>query len=50
MPLPTFIIGGVRRGGTTSLYYAIRQHPEIYLYAHSELNYFVEDELRGRSG
>jgi len=48
MPLPTFIIGGVRRGGTTSLYYAIRQHPEIYLYPHSELNYFVEEELRGR--
>lgn len=48
MPLPTFIIGGARRGGTTSLYYAIRQHPEIYLYPHSELNYFVEEELRGR--
>lgn len=48
MPLPTFIISGVRRGGTTSLYYAIRQHPEIYLYPHSELNYFVEEELRGR--
>jgi hypothetical protein len=48
MPLPNFIIGGVRRGGTTSLYYAIRQHPEIYLYPHSELNYFVEEEIRGR--
>jgi hypothetical protein len=48
MPLPAFIIGGVRRGGTTSLYYAMRQHPEIYLYPHSELNYFVEEEVRGR--
>jgi hypothetical protein len=48
MPLPSFIIGGVRRGGTTSLYYAMRQHPEIYLYPHSELNYFVEEEVRGR--
>jgi hypothetical protein len=48
MPLPNFIIGGVRRGGTTSLYYAIRHHPEIYLYPHSELNYFVEEEVRGR--
>jgi hypothetical protein len=48
MPLPNFIIGGVRRGGTTSLYYAIREHPEIYLYPHSELNYFVEEEVRGR--
>jgi len=48
MPLPNFIIGGVRRGGTTSLYYAIRKHPEIHLYPHSELNYFVEEEVRGR--
>jgi hypothetical protein len=48
MPLPTFIIGGVRRGGTTSLYYAIREHPEIYLYPHSELNYFVEEDVKGR--
>jgi hypothetical protein len=48
MPLPTFIIGGVRRGGTTSLYYAMRMHPEICLYSHSELNYFVEEEVRGR--
>jgi hypothetical protein len=48
MPLPTFIIGGVRRGGTTSLYHAIRQHPEIHLYPHSELNYFVEEEVNGR--
>ena len=48
MPLPTFIIGGVRRGGTTSLYYAIREHPQIYLYPHSELNYFVEEDVKGR--
>jgi hypothetical protein len=48
MPLPTFIIGGVRRGGTTSLYYAMQQHPDIYLYPHSELNYFVEEEVNGR--
>lgn len=48
MPLPTFIIGGVRRGGTTSLYYAINEHPQIYLYPHSELNYFVEKDVKGR--
>jgi hypothetical protein len=48
MSLPNFIIGGVRRGGTTSLYYAMKDHPEIYLYPHSELNYFVEDEVKGR--
>ena len=48
MPLPTFIIGGARRGGSTSLYFTIRQHPQVYLYPHSELNYFTEDELNGR--
>jgi hypothetical protein len=47
MTLPTFIIGGVRRGGTTSLYYAMQQHPDIYLYPKSELNYFVEEEIDG---
>ena len=48
MDLPTFIIGGVRRGGSTSLYHAIHQHPDIFLYPHSELNYFVEQEVIGR--
>lgn len=48
MPLPNFIIGGARRGGSTSLYYTIREHPQIYLYPHSELNYFTEEELNGR--
>ena len=48
MPLPTFIIGGVRRGGSTSLYHTIRQHPDLYVYPHSELNYFVEEEVNGR--
>jgi hypothetical protein len=46
MSLPTFIIGGVRCGVTTTLYYGIKEHPEIYFYPHSELNYFVEDEVR----
>jgi len=47
--LPTFIIAGERRSGTTSLYSALCGHPEIYLYARSELNYFIEKELSGRN-
>ena len=31
MPLPTFLIIGVAKAGTTSLYYYLRQHPQIYL-------------------
>ncbi|MCP3869651.1 MAG: sulfotransferase [Gammaproteobacteria bacterium] len=46
--LPTFIIAGERRSGTTSLYSALQVHPEINLYPKSELNYFVEQELSGR--
>jgi hypothetical protein len=46
--LPTFIIAGERRAGTTSLYYALREHPEIHLYPKSELNYFIEQEISGR--
>ncbi len=30
------------------MYYAIKEHPEIYLYPHSELNYFVEEDVKGR--
>jgi len=46
--LPTFIIAGERRSGTTSLYSALSVHPEIHFYPKSELNYFVEQELNGR--
>jgi hypothetical protein len=47
MPLPTFIIGGERRCGTTSLYRWIQQHPEVYLYPKEDMDYFVESEIAG---
>jgi hypothetical protein len=46
--LPTFIILGERRCGTTSLYYALREHPEIHLHPKADFNYFVEQEMTGR--
>ena len=30
-PLPTFLVIGAMKSGTTSLYYYLRQHPQIYL-------------------
>lgn len=47
MPLPTFIIGGERRCGTTSLYYWIKDHPEVYLYPAPDMTYFIEEEITG---
>lgn len=45
MPLPTFIIAGERRCGTTSLYRWISAHPGVYLHPRTDLNYFIEDEI-----
>lgn len=47
--LPTFIVVGAARSGTTSLYHLLRQHPEIYMSPVKETNYFVND-LIGRNG
>lgn len=38
--MPTFIIIGAPRSGTTSLYYYLRQHPEITMSRVKETNYF----------
>ena len=45
MPLPTFIICGERRCGTTSLYTWMRAHPEVFLYPKADMDYFIEDEI-----
>ncbi len=45
MPLPTFIIGGERRSGTTALYYWLRDHAAIHLYPQPDMDYFIEAEL-----
>jgi Sulfotransferase family len=47
MPLPTFIIAGERRCGTTSLYRWISSHRDVYLHPRTDLNYFIEDEIVG---
>jgi len=38
--LPNFLIIGAAKSGTTSLYYYLKQHPDIFLPDKKELNYF----------
>jgi hypothetical protein len=41
MKLPNFLIIGAQKCGTTALYYALHQHPEIYMSPVKEPFYFV---------
>lgn len=48
--LPDFVVIGAMKGGTTSLYEYLKQHPDIGMSDMKELNYFVEEQnlVRGR--
>lgn len=39
--MPTFIIAGVPRGGTTSVYHYLRQHPDVCMSRIKEANFFA---------
>lgn len=41
--LPTFIIGGALKAGTTSLNFALKQHPDIFMCPIKEPRYFAYD-------
>lgn len=43
MTLPTFLIIGTMKGGTTSLHRYLRQHPEVFMPERKELNFFVDE-------
>jgi hypothetical protein len=47
MTLPTFLIIGAMKGGTTSLHGYLRQHREVFMPERKELNFFL-DEYAGR--
>lgn len=49
--LPNFLIIGTMKGGTTSLYHYLSQHPEVFMTATKELHYFVAEKnlSRGRA-
>ncbi len=41
--LPTFIVVGANKGGTTSIYHYLKQHPEVYLSPIKEPHFFSKD-------
>ncbi len=41
MAMPNFLIIGAAKGGTTSLYYYLRQHPQIYMSSVKEPRFFA---------
>ena len=43
MVLPTFLIIGAQKAGTTSLYHYLRQHPEIYMSPVKEPRFFYPE-------
>lgn len=49
--LPNFIIIGAPKSGTTSIFYYLKQHPDIYLPVRKELHYFsyscLEKQAKG---
>ena len=40
MPLPTFLVIGAAKAGTTSLYHYLRQHPQVFMSATKEARYY----------
>jgi hypothetical protein len=44
MTLPNFLIIGAAKGGTTSLYHYLAQHPDVYLSPIKETNYYCGEE------
>jgi hypothetical protein len=49
MPLPTFIVLGPPRTGTTWLFKCLNQHPDIYLSERKEVRYFDEQFDQGEA-
>jgi hypothetical protein len=43
VPLPNFFIVGAAKSGTTALYVYLREHPDIFMPAMKEPNFFVDD-------
>ncbi|MDA3822162.1 MAG: sulfotransferase [Bacteroidales bacterium] len=46
---PNFIVVGAPKSGTTSLFYYLRQHPDIYLPIKKELHYFSYSQIAEHS-
>jgi hypothetical protein len=47
-PLPTFLIIGAMKSGSTSLFNHLREHPRVYLTPYKEPEFFVAEKQWGR--
>jgi len=47
-PLPTFLIGGAPKAGTTALYEYVRQHPDVFMSTPKETGFFHKDYREGK--
>jgi hypothetical protein len=45
MRLPNFVVIGAPKCGTTSLYYYLGRHPDVYLPRRKELHYFSSEQM-----
>ena len=45
--LPNFLICGIEKGGTSSLYYYLKAHPEVFMPQKKEINFFSYNYYRG---
>ena len=43
--MPSFIIVGAQKAGTTSLYYYLSKHPQISMSIPDEVHYFDRDDI-----
>ena len=46
MTLPTFVVIGVAKGGTTSIYRYLEQHPQVFVYPEKGTNFFGYEDAR----
>ncbi|MEL7223702.1 MAG: sulfotransferase, partial [Cyanobacteria bacterium J06576_12] len=43
MTLPNFLIFGVQKAGTTSIYSYLKQHPQVFVSPRKETDFFCRD-------
>jgi len=46
--IPNFFVVGAGKSGTTSLYYYLEQHPDIFIPRMKELNFFSSEEMKAQ--
>jgi len=50
MPVPTFILAGVEKSGSTSLYNYLSQHPDVFMSLKKEPDFFLRPDATSNTG